>query len=170
MSTRSWGMGFSEMANKAKEAAQEAAAAVQEAVTATSEELRAKFSSRQGVLEQQLVTTTKQLEGRIAAMHSEEAVRVLVAKAREEASLDKTLAVDEAMELSRRKAEIQLAKMSDGIGERVREAVQARERELRAENGRLLRELKEADGKEHVDPAHLQIKVNEPRGCECVVL
>ena len=27
-----------------------------------------------------------------------------------------------------------------------------------------------ADGKEHVDPAHLQIKVNEPRGCECVVL
>jgi hypothetical protein len=37
MSTRSWGMGFSEMANKAKEAAQEAAAAVQEAAEAAAD-------------------------------------------------------------------------------------------------------------------------------------
>ena len=81
----------------------------------------------------------------MSAMYTEEATRVLVAKAREEV-LDKNTAM-EGDGARRRKLRCN-SQRCPSIAERVREAVQARETELLADGGRKLRELHNAELRE----------------------
>uniref|UniRef100_A0A7S2JJJ8 Uncharacterized protein n=1 Tax=Haptolina brevifila TaxID=156173 RepID=A0A7S2JJJ8_9EUKA len=124
------------------------AAAVEKAVQAAVAETEAQFLSRQTQLEQQLFTAKKEKDALLASMCSQDALRVHLAKAREEALKDKSAAIDAAVALAEKKAAIQQEKMAEGLSEKIQDAIKAREKQLLQDERRALKELAESELRE----------------------
>lgn len=137
---------------KLEEAAVEARrreeAAVAMAVKNAVAETEARLARKCATLEQQLVNAAKEAEARMAAMYSEEAVRVMLAKAKEANLKEKNLAVQEAVNIVNQRSTHRLDKMAEGLNEKVAQAVKERERQLLANDSKALKELAEMDLKE----------------------